>query len=96
MARRYSIAQARNNLAAIVHELEHLEALDGVEITRRGESVAVLISKQEYDRLRSSKTLFSQFYPAFRERANLEELNIDPDEIWGDVRDKSPGREVDL
>jgi len=93
MGKRYSIAETRNNLAAIVHELEDVQS---VEITRRGESVAVLISKQEYDRLLSKSTGFWDSYQAFRKRANLEELDIDPDEIWRDVRDKSPGREIDL
>ena len=48
MSKQYSIAQARDNLAAIVHELDRTTS---VEITRRGLPVAVLLSKDEYDRL---------------------------------------------
>ena len=29
----------------------------------------------------------------WRKEYGVEELDIDPDEIWGDVRDRSPGRE---
>ena len=29
----------------------------------------------------------------WREEYAVEELDIDPDEIWGDVRERSPGRE---
>ncbi|HEY9787011.1 MAG TPA: type II toxin-antitoxin system Phd/YefM family antitoxin [Candidatus Obscuribacterales bacterium] len=93
MVKRYSIAEARDNLAAIVHELE---AVNSVEITRRGQPVAVLVSKQVYDRLQARKAGFWAAYSAFRKRAHLEELKIDPSDIWGDVREKSSGRAVEL
>jgi prevent-host-death family protein len=93
MEKSYSIAEARDNLAAIVHEAENSK---GVEITRRGRPVAVLISKREYDRLHSKRAGFWNAYQAFRQRVNLAELDIDPSEVWGNVRDRSPGREVDL
>ncbi|AFY35393.1 hypothetical protein [Calothrix sp. PCC 7507] len=32
----------------------------------------------------------------FRRQHNIAELDIDVDAIFGDVRDKSPGREVNL
>jgi len=38
---------------------------------------------------------FSKAYEEFRRRVDLFELNIDPDEIWGDVRDQSPGRDFE-
>ena len=31
-----------------------------------------------------------------RAQMNIEGISIEPDEIWGDVRDRSPGREVVL
>ena len=40
---KYTIAEARHNLAAIVHELEDKEQ---IELTRRGEPVAVLLSQR--------------------------------------------------
>jgi prevent-host-death family protein len=45
MSKRYSIAEARNNLASIVHELE---VIDNIELTRRGKSVAVLLSNGSF------------------------------------------------
>ncbi len=88
----YSVAEARNHFAEIVRDLEKTPR---VEVTRRGKPVAVLISVEEYERLCSKRPDFWEAYQAFREEYDLESLDIDPDEIWGDVRDKSPGREVD-
>ncbi|MCC7352334.1 MAG: type II toxin-antitoxin system Phd/YefM family antitoxin [Anaerolineae bacterium] len=90
MPKRYSIAEARNNLAAIVHDVER-SAL--VELTRRGEPVAVLLSMQEYKRLLPRKTGFWQAYMAFRDTTDLQELRIEP-EVFAGLRDSSPGREV--
>jgi prevent-host-death family protein len=44
----YSIAEAKNNLARLVHEAEQGHA---VRLTRRGKPVAVLISTEQYERL---------------------------------------------
>ena len=33
---------------------------------------------------------------SIRAQMNIEDITIDPDEIWGDVRDRTPGREVIL
>jgi prevent-host-death family protein len=93
MSKRYSIAEARDNLAAILYELEHEKS---VEITRRGQPVAVLVSKAAYDRMNSPGQGFWNAYEAFKRRVNLSELNIDPDEVWGNVRDQSQGRRIDL
>lgn len=46
----YSIADARHNLAAIEHELDHEPA---IRLTRRGQPVAVLLSMSEYARMQS-------------------------------------------
>lgn len=48
----YSIAEAKNNLSGLVHEAETGRA---VQITRRGKSVARLISEAEYQRLLGAK-----------------------------------------
>jgi len=41
-------------------------------------------------------TFFGDGLTAFRHKWQIESLNIDPDEIFGEVRDQSPGREVYL
>ncbi len=87
----YSVAEARNRFAEIVHDLGKTAS---VEVTRRGKPVAVLISIEEYERLCSRRPDFWEAYQAFRKEFDLDNLNMDPDEIFADVRDKSPGREV--
>ena len=47
-ARRVSVAEAKNTLPALIHEVEGSESL--VEITRRGKTVAVLVSTAAYAR----------------------------------------------
>ena len=44
----YSIAQAKNNLSALVHAAEQGHP---VRLTRRGKPVAVLISTEQYERI---------------------------------------------
>jgi prevent-host-death family protein len=90
MTKSVSIAQARHNLAALVHELEEKPV---IELTRRGEPVAALLSLREYKRLRGAQSGFWNAYTAFRKRSNLGELAITP-KIWHGLRDSSPGREV--
>lgn len=91
MTKQYSIARARDNLARVVHEAERG---DRIELTRRGKPVAVVLSATDYGRLTRKSPSFLQALHKFRERSKLEELDIDPDEIWGGLRDRSPGREV--
>lgn len=92
MSRRYSIAEARHDLAAIVHELE---GRDFIELTRRGEPVAVMLSLREYRRLVAGRDRFWDAYRAFRENVDLARLGIEP-EVFEGVRDPSPGRETRL
>jgi len=90
VSRRYSIAEARHDLAALVHELE---GRDLIELTRRGEPVAVMLSLREYRRLTAGRDRFWEAYSAFRESVDLARLGIEP-EIFD--RDPSPGREARL
>ncbi|MGH8729354.1 MAG: type II toxin-antitoxin system Phd/YefM family antitoxin [Burkholderiales bacterium] len=52
MEQQYSIAQARDQLPGIVHEVEKGKT---VTLTRRGKPVARLVSVREYDRLTGEK-----------------------------------------
>jgi prevent-host-death family protein len=92
MANRYSIAEARNQLARIVHDAEKGHP---VELTRRGKPVAVLVSAREYARLHAGKESFWEAICRFRREHNLEELDIRPEEFPG-PRDRSVGRKVEL
>jgi len=93
MSRRYSIADARNNLPELVREAESGKA---VELTRRGEPVAVLVGRKEYDRLNSTSRSFSDAWAKFSHAVDLTHANIDPDDIFSDVRDDMPGRDARL
>jgi len=93
MAKQQSIAEARKNLPSLVREVESGKF---VELTRRGESVAVLIGRQEYVRLASRHQRFSEAYANFTRDINLKELAINPKEVFAGARDEARGREVDL
>lgn len=89
----YSIAQARDRFTQIVQEAEQGNA---VEVTRRGQRVAVLVSAEEYDRLCQPKQSFGKSVLAWRKKYDVEnwDNDIDIDEVFN-VRDKSPGREFE-
>ena len=65
-----------------------------VELTRDGEPVAVIVSLDEYRRLAASLPGFWDAVERFRAEADLEELDIDS--VMAGVRDRSPGRDVEL
>jgi antitoxin Phd len=90
MRKQYSIAAAKDNLPGIVHEVEQNGP---VEFTRRGKPVAVLLSVEEYERLRPRQGGFYESLMKWREEADLEAIWADGDPFEG-VRDRSPGREV--
>jgi prevent-host-death family protein len=90
MASSYSIAEARNQLPRLVHEVEKG---DTVTLTRRGKPVAVMIGFAELRRLREQSTRFSDAYEELRRRFDWAKLSIDPDEIFERSRQPSGGRE---
>lgn len=85
-----SIAEAKSHLPRLVHEAEEGTV---VHLTRRGKPVAVMLGAEEYARLARGKRDFAEAYRAWRAKYGGEDLGIDPDEIWGDVRDRSPARD---
>jgi prevent-host-death family protein len=90
MVKKYSIAEARDHFTSMVHEAEEGTR---VELTRRGKPVAVLVGVDEFEPPTKGFTGFWKAYEAFRREHDLMELDIDPDEIFADVRDLSPGRD---
>jgi prevent-host-death family protein len=91
--KRHSIADARTNLPQLIRDAE---AGKTVELTRRGERVAVLISWKQYERLVSRRRPFSEAWDEFSREFSPAKLKIDPDEVFGGVRDKDPGRDSGL
>lgn len=92
MAHRYSVAEARAHLPSII---EQAEAGEVVELTRRGRPVAVVLSREEFERLSADRPSFGDAYRAFRKRHVLEEVGLERD-FAASVRDRSPGRQVKL
>lgn len=92
MDEQYSIAEARHDLAALVRKLEEKRQ---IHITRRGKTVAVLLSIQEYQRLTAERIGFWEAYTKFRSEVNPQALQIDVD-IFNGSRSREPGRELDL
>ena len=93
MAQRHSIAEARNNLPSLIREAESGKA---VELTRRGKPVAMLIGRRQYEQLALGHRSFSEAYRTFRREFDLQDLDIDPADLFGRVRDDTAGREVSL
>lgn len=88
--KRYSVAQARANLPAI---LDAVEAGNDVELTRRGEPVAVIVARSKY-RSDSDRPTFAKLYAAWRAR-HPDAVGL-PDDYFDKLRDRSPGRKVRL
>ncbi len=93
MPKKHSIADARSNLPQLIRDAE---AGETVELTRRGEGVAVMIGWKQYERLASPKRSFSEARDDFSREFSPAKLKIDPDEVFAGVRDKDPGRDSGL
>ena len=92
MACRFSIAQARAQLPAIVD----LAAAGGeVELTRRGQPVAVILAPRELERLRGRKDSFPSAYKRFIEKFPSKGAGAGKD-FARSLRDRSIGRDIAL
>jgi prevent-host-death family protein len=92
MPKRYPIADARRNLAMLVREAE---AGVRVELTRRATPVAVLVSVEQWGRLSEGRSSFAERYAEFRRRFPRRKGGVGP-AFFGKLRDRAPGRKVDL
>ena len=89
-ATKVSVAEARQNFARLIRRAQQGKA---IEITRRGESVAVLLSASEYQSLTGDRPSFVEAIDRIRKRLDVNELEIGDEEFAG-LREESPGREV--
>lgn len=92
MAHRYSIADARSCLPTII---DQAEAGQEIELTRRGQPVAVVVSCQTLERLRGRRPVFGNAYRAFLAQHSLTEIGVE-DARATFPRDRNPGRKVVL
>ena len=58
-----------------------------MEPTRRGERMEVLVGHRESERLTSGRRGFGNAYREFTSVFELSELALDPDELFGDMRE---------
>ena len=92
MTRRYSIAEARSKLPSIIDEAESGAE---VELTRHGKPVAVVISRQRFDRLAGATQPFGDAYRAFLAKHRPEDIRAD-DVFNRRMRPRTRGRRVSL
>ncbi len=92
MQKQFSIAEAKNRLPNIIH---NVEKGPHVELTRRGKPVAMLLSIQEYERLSRKYTGFWSAISEFRRKFKDEGIDISESDFKG-LRDLSFGREIEL
>ena len=92
MSQRYSIAEARSRLPSII---DQAEAGVEVELTRRGQPVAVLVSHREFERFRGKRLHFGDAYKKFLETHSLRKIGVD-DDFAASTRDRTAGRKVSL
>ena len=90
MSRRCSVADAKNHLPALIHDVESGQA---IEITRRGEPVAVLLSFAEYQRSRVGRPDFWSALQHFRESHDLDQP--DAEGAFAGLRDPESGRDFE-
>jgi len=92
MTKTYSIATARDQFATLVRQIEEND--QPVQVTRRGQPVAIILSVEEYDRLvrHQPEPDFWQAYLEYKERWQDVQMDIE-DDIWEGVRDRTPPRE---
>ena len=91
MTDRHSIAEARRNLPALIREAENGKE---VELTRRGEPVAMLISHRAFKHLTSIRRSFVAAYRDFTSNIDVSNLELNPDELFGEVREETEGRDI--
>jgi antitoxin Phd len=86
MLKTYTVAEAKNRLTELLHEVER----EGpVQVTRRGKPIAFVISVDEYERLQQGRPSFWAAYVEFRRRLDADGIDLNPDEIFADVRDRA-------
>jgi prevent-host-death family protein len=93
MTTTYSIAEARDQFTALIRQVEQKK--QAVQVTRRGETVAVILSAAEYEllQLQQAQQDFWHSYQTWRQTWQVDEWEDDRDPFTG-IRDQSAGREV--
>lgn len=89
---RYSIAEARSALPAIV---DRAEAGAEIQLTRRGKPVVAVVALRVLERLRGERPHFGTAYRDFLKRHSLKDIGVEHDFV-SSLRERSVGRKVGL
>ena len=89
---RVSVAEARQSFARLIRIAQRGRA---VEITRRGEPVAVLLSASQYLALTGERPSFFRAVTRLRDRMDVDDLHIGDEDFEG-LRQTTAGRRVSL
>lgn len=92
MNRRVSVAEAKNKLPSLIHEVEKGSI---VEITRHGRPVAFVVPQKDYDRLQEKGAGLWEALGKFRGILTSEGIVFEDLDFSG-LRDDTEGRSVDL
>ena len=92
MKKLYSVGSARANLPAILDDVQSGRV---IQVTRRGQPVAVIMSPAEYATLERRQSTFGEACAEFRERFGVQDLGLDR-RFFRALRDPKPGRKVRL
>lgn len=92
-AKTYSIAEARDQFASLVRSVEQQK--QPVHVTRRGETVAVILSAKDYELMLAQQAQqdFWQAYQAWRLTWQVDEWEEESDP-FANIRDQTAAREV--
>lgn len=93
MPRRFSVAEVRDHLPRLVHEVEGGEA---VEITRRGEAVAVLIDMATWRGMKLQQHDPFAALQGYWGGLAADAEDLDPAQIFDGCRDRAPAPAVEL
>ena len=88
-----TIREAKSKLTSLIHEAEKGQA---VRLTRRGKPVAVLVSDQEYQKMKAAREPrrdFIRFLQGWRREMIAKGIPFSSDEELASTRDRSAGRE---
>ena len=83
-------------IPGVRHTYTGTERGKAMELTRRGEPVAVLVGRRQFERLVGRHHSFFEAYEDFRRDVDLAALAIDPDDLFAGTRDVTRGRDVRL
>ena len=92
MTKRCSVSEAKDKFTRLLREVESGKA---IEITRRGKPVALFLSAREYDRLIGRRRGLTETLDQFRKKRGFKGVDLPPD-YFEKLKDRSPGRDVEL